>query len=209
MPSIIPAGRKNTTKPVLRRTNLTAEKTALVNPSKLSNRAFLTLDRRSSSPELRIQHAEHSDDHLNSTRTFSSPHMSPSIGDHHDRPTSPSSGVISPSRTTSVARTQTKKVAKSVAKFQQGVVIGKRPKASDYEEVVAALLVRAMFDYEGLVSTHDAFPDLSLRRQWTLRCWKQALKDADEQIEISERMMSLVCNLSLLSTLSSFTTVLI
>ncbi len=209
MPSIIPAGRKKTTKPVLRRTNLTAEQTALANPSKLSNRAFLALDRRSSSPELRIQHAEH-DDHLNLTRTFSSPHMSPSsIGDHHDRPTSPSSGVISPSRTTSVARTQTKKVAKSVAKFQQGVVIGKRPKAADYEEVVAALLVRAMFDYEGLVSTHDAFPDLSLRRQWTLRCWKQALKDADEQIEISERMMTLVRNHSLLSTLSSFTTVLI
>ena len=92
------------TKPVLRRTNLTAEKTALVNPSKLSNRAFLALNHRSSSPELRIQHAEHSDDHLNLTRMFSSLHMSPSsIGDYHDRPTSPSSGVISPSHTTSVA----------------------------------------------------------------------------------------------------------
>jgi hypothetical protein len=91
-----------------------------------------------------------------------------------------------------VAQTQTKKAAKSVAKFQPGAVIGKRPKAADYEEVVAALLVRAMFDYEGLVSTHDAFPDLSLRRKWTLQCWKQALKDADEWIEISERMMILV-----------------
>ena len=190
--------------------NLMAEKTALVNPSKLRNRAFLALDRQSSSPELRIQHAEHSDDHLNLTRTFSSPHMSPSsIGDHHDWPTSPSSGVILPSRTTSVARTQTKKVAKSVTKFQQGVVIGKCPKAADYEEVVAALLVWAMFNYKGLVSTHDAFPDISLCRQWTLWCWKQALKDADEQIEISERMMTLVRNHSFLLTLSSFTTVLI
>jgi hypothetical protein len=56
-----------------------------------------------------------------------------------------------------VARTQTKKAAKSIAKFQEGAVIGKRLKAADYEEVVAALLVRTMFDYEGLVSTHDAF----------------------------------------------------
>jgi hypothetical protein len=163
----------------------------------------LTLDRRSSSPELRTQHAgaEHDVDLLDVTRP-SSPHMSPSsIGDHPDRPTSPSSAVMSPSRATSVAPTQSKKVTKSVAKFQQGVVIGKRPKAADYEEVVAALLVRAMFDYEGLVSTYDAFPDLSLRRQWTLRCWKQALKDADEQIEISERMMTLVCKHSFLSSL--------
>ena len=126
-----------TTKPVLCWMNLMAEKTALVNPSKLSNRAFLALNHQSSSPELRIQHAEHGDDHLNLTRTFSSLHMSPSsIGDHwhHDRPTSPSSGVILPSHTTSVAQTQTKKVAKSVAKFQQGVIIGKCPKAADNKE---------------------------------------------------------------------------
>ena len=131
-----------------------------------------------------------------------------SIVDHHSRPTSPSStqaGIVSlpvaSTHPTPVDRTQTKKAAKSVAKFQDGVVIGKRPKAADYEEVVVALLVRTMFDYEGLVSTHNAFPDVSLRRQWTLRCWKQALKDANEWIEISERMMTLVCKLSLHSLL--------
>lgn len=121
--------------------------------------------------------------------------MSPSgIEDDHSRPTSPSPDVVSSSRATSAARTQTKtkKATKSIAKYQEGAVIGKRPKTSDYEEVVGALLVRTMFDYEGLVSTHDAFPDIALRRQWTLRCWKQALKDADERIEISDRMMSLV-----------------
>jgi hypothetical protein len=111
---------------------------------------------------------------------------------------------MSSSHTTSAARTETTKAPKSIAKFQKGVVIGKRPKASDYEEVVGALLVRAMFDYEGLVSTHDAFPDLSLRRQWTLQCWKQVLKDADEWIEISERMMTLVCKHLAFVTISSF-----
>jgi hypothetical protein len=96
-----------------------------------------------------------------------------------------------------VARTQTRKGAKSDAKFRIEALIGKHPKASDYEEVVIALLVQTMFDYEGLVSTHNAFPDVSLRRRWALRCWKQALKDADEWIEISERMMTLVCKLLL------------
>jgi hypothetical protein len=100
-----------------------------------------------------------------------------------------------------VVPTQIKSAAKAVAKSQDGAVIGKRPKAADYEEVVGALLVRAMFNYEGLVSTHNAFPDVSLRRQWILRCWKQALKDADEWIEISERMITLVCKLPFLHSL--------
>lgn len=188
----------------LRRTNLTAEQVALANPSRVTNTAFLTLKRRSSSPELQVQDDEDVD--MTLTRM---PDVSPSRDtspDRYpdDRPTSPSStGFVSSSHPTSaslaVARTRTKKRAKSVAKFQDGAVIGKRPKAADYEEVVVALLVRAMFDYEGLVSTNNAFPDVSLRRQWTLRCWKQALKDADEWIEISERMMTLVRKLAMSS----------
>ena len=197
---------------------------ALANSSRVTNTAFLTLKRRSSSPELRVQddnldidiprlspsrgtspaNIPVQDDGLDVYTPIVSRGTSPATGsnvDHHDRPTSPSSaGPVTPvssSRPTSVARTRSKRAAKSVAKFQDGAVIGKRPKAADYDDVVVALLVRAMFDYEGLVSKHNAFPDVSLRRQWTLRCWKQALKDADEWIEISERMITLVCKLSL------------
>ncbi|KAF8812652.1 hypothetical protein BYT27DRAFT_7220810 [Phlegmacium glaucopus] len=59
-----------------------------------------------------------------------------------------------------------KKPAKSIAKFQDGAVIG-------------------------LISMHDTFPDISLCCQWTLWCWKQVLKDADEWIEILDRMITL------------------
>lgn len=67
-----------------------------------------------------------------------------------------------------------------------------RPKASNYVDVVNAILVRTMFDYEGLVSTHDAFPSPALRRVWALRCWKKASKDADEFYDLFDRMGNLV-----------------
>ena len=104
-----------------------------------------TKDQQSNILDPQIQHEEH-DDHLSMTRAPSSPcTMSPSsIKDDHSQPTSPSPDVMSSSRATSAAWTQTKtkKAAKSVAKYQEGAVIGKRPKASDYEEVVGALLLR-------------------------------------------------------------------
>ena len=67
-----------------------------------------------------------------------------------------------------------------------------RPKASDYVDIVNATLVRTMFDYEGLVSTHDAFPSPALRRNWALLCWKKASNDADEFYDLSDRMCNLV-----------------
>ncbi|KAF8805888.1 hypothetical protein BYT27DRAFT_7257811, partial [Phlegmacium glaucopus] len=189
LPYLAPTEKKKVEKPKLRRTNLTAEQAALANPPKVSNRAFLTLNRQSSPPE----HTTQYDDHPASAMTSPSRHTSPSSATYQgDRATSPSTlGEISSSHH-GPSLAQAKKPAKSIAKFQDGAVIGKRAKAADYEDVVSALLIRAMFDYEGLVSTHDAFPDISLCRQWTLRCWKQALKDADEWIEISDRMITLV-----------------
>jgi hypothetical protein len=78
------------------------------------------------------------------------------------------------------------------AELLDGVVISDRPKASDSIDVVNAILVRAMFDFESLVSTHDAFPSPALRREWALRCWKMASRDADEFYDLSDRMCSLV-----------------
>ena len=66
------------------------------------------------------------------------------------------------------------------------------PKASDYANIINATLVRAMFDYEGLVSTHDAFPSPALRRHWALCCWKKASEDADAFYDLSDRMCNLV-----------------
>ena len=78
------------------------------------------------------------------------------------------------------------------AELLEGIMASSRPKASDYVDVVNATLVRTMFDYEGLVSTHDAFPGPALRRLWALRCWKKASNDADEFYDLSDRMCNLV-----------------
>ena len=78
------------------------------------------------------------------------------------------------------------------AELLHGIMSSSRAKASDYTDVVNAILVRTMFDYEGLVSTHDAFPGPDLRRQWALRCWKMACKDANEFYNVSDRMCKLV-----------------
>ena len=187
----------------LRRTNITAEQAALDNPTKLTNRAFLTLARQPTcSPEPRdeshelekVQVDEQEIPERNIT-PFSreiSPSSAAYMGDRQSSPSSQGTSSMIFSQTPSALPTFHKKAKKTIAKFQVGVVITKRPKVADYEDTVGALLVRAMFDYEGLVSTHDAFPDVSLRHQWSLRCWKQALKDTDQQIELSERMIVLV-----------------
>lgn len=84
------------------------------------------------------------------------------------------------------------KVFLPTAEILEGITASSRPKASNYVDVVNAILVRTMFDYEGLVSTHDAFPSPALRRVWALRCWKKASKDADEFYDLSDRMGNLV-----------------
>ncbi|KAF8800509.1 hypothetical protein BYT27DRAFT_7227440 [Phlegmacium glaucopus] len=65
--------------------------------------------------------------------------------------------------------TQSSKRSLPVAELLEGVVTSRRPKALDYVDIVNTLLVRTMFDYEGLAS-----------------------KDADEFYELSDRMCNLV-----------------
>ena len=78
------------------------------------------------------------------------------------------------------------------AELLHGVMSSSRAKACDYIDVVNAILVRTMFEFEGLVSTHDAFPSPALRREWALHCWKMASRDADEFYNLSDRMCGLV-----------------
>jgi len=37
----------------------------------------------------------------------------------------------------------------------------KKPKASDYQDVVQALILRAASEYECLIATEDVFPDMA------------------------------------------------
>jgi hypothetical protein len=84
------------------------------------------------------------------------------------------------------------------AELLDGINPNSCPKASNYVDVVNAILVRSMFDYEGLVSTHDTFPSFVLRRHWAMRCWKKASNDADEFYDLSDRMCNLVSPFSFL-----------
>jgi hypothetical protein len=73
----------------------------------------------------------------------------------------------------------------------------KKPKASDYENVVQALILRAAFEYEALVSTKNAFPDTTLRHKWALKVWKNTMKDTDEHFEMTDAISSVVRSLAL------------
>ncbi|EDR01959.1 uncharacterized protein LACBIDRAFT_332809 [Laccaria bicolor S238N-H82] len=180
----------------LRRSNITQERAALSIPtSHLSNRTFLKVPHKpvSASPE--------PVDHESLARSSPSRHTSPSspgyagdavaFSDSQSQRSSlppPSTQRSLPPPSTQVRR----KESFPAAELLDGVMSSSRAKASDYNDVVNAILVRTMFDYEGLVSTHDAFPSSDLRRQWALRCWKMASKDADEFYDLSDRMCNLI-----------------
>jgi hypothetical protein len=77
--------------------------------------------------------------------------------------------------------------------FRTGIVVNpKKPKAADYEDVVQALILRAAFEYEALVSTKNAFPDTALRHKWATKAWKNTIKDTEENFEMMDAISSLV-----------------
>lgn len=59
-------------------------------------------------------------------------------------------------------------------------IIRRKPKASDYIDVVQALILRAASEYESLISTRDAFPDTAKKNKWARLAWKNAGLAAQE-----------------------------
>ncbi|KAF8197078.1 hypothetical protein BJ912DRAFT_831302, partial [Pholiota molesta] len=72
------------------------------------------------------------------------------------------------------------------------VVNPKKPKAADYEDVVQALIIRAAFEYEALVSTKNSFPDTALRHKWAVKVWKNTTNDAEEHYLMTDPISSLI-----------------
>ena len=88
-----------------------------------------------------------------------------------------------------------KKVKKgsTIPAYREGAEINhKKPKASDYEDVVQALILRAASQYEAAVSTQDSFPDMTQRVKWARKSWSDANKDADHEYEITDEISSMV-----------------
>lgn len=87
--------------------------------------------------------------------------------------------------------------------FRQGVTPdSKNPKAADYEPTVYALILRAAFEYEALISAINAFPGTTLRQKWAKKCWKNANVDAGEDYQMTDVISLLVCFFSLLTTIT-------
>jgi hypothetical protein len=168
----------------LRRSNIKQEQADVANPAmRLSNRTFLKLPHE---PMSAPEPANHGNLRQNSpsrhtSRSSAGDALASSLFDGQ----SECSSLPPPGQPQNKAPLPT-------AELLEGILTSSRPKASDYIDVVNAILVRTMFDYEGLVSTHDVFPSPAQRRIWALRCWKKASQDADEFYDLSDRMCSLV-----------------
>lgn len=68
----------------------------------------------------------------------------------------------------------------------------RKPKASDYVDVVHALILRAASEYESLIVTRDAFPDTAMQNKWAKLAWKNAGLAADESYPLLDSINLLV-----------------
>jgi hypothetical protein len=89
--------------------------------------------------------------------------------------------------------TQSPPKEKKNPQFAVGYVSGGKPKAADYEDVVQALLLRAMHEYESRIVGINAYPDSANQSKWTKICWKEACRVASEDYSMTERMSKMVC----------------
>ena len=159
--------------------NINQEQASLANPTMhLSNCMFLKVPHElmSATPEREPAN------HRSLAQSSPTHHTSPSSTGYAGNALASSSPFHGQSQCSSLPPPSTQvqnKVALPTAELLEGILTSSCPKASDYVDIVNAILVQTMFDYEGLVSTHDAFPSPALRRHWALHCWKRASKDAD------------------------------
>lgn len=89
--------------------------------------------------------------------------------------------------------TQSPPKEKKIPQFAVGYVSGGKPKAADYEDVVQALLLRAMHEYESRIVGINPYPDSANQSKWTKICWKEACHVAAEDYSMTERMSKMVC----------------
>lgn len=90
------------------------------------------------------------------------------------------------------APTQSRPKEKKIPQFAMGYVGGGKPKAADYEDVIQALLLRAMHEYESNIVGVNPYPDSANQSKWTKICWKEACRVAAEDYSMTERMSKMV-----------------
>lgn len=84
--------------------------------------------------------------------------------------------------------------AAKIPTYRDGAEVNaKKPKASDFIDVVHALIIRAASEYECMICTKDAFPDTAKRNKWVKICWTNAGRLADENYTLIDPIKLLVC----------------
>ena len=67
-----------------------------------------------------------------------------------------------------------------------------KPKASDYDPSVRALLKLAIFLFHGKLSTENPFPDAMLAMTWAKSVWLDTCKTCNTWIQINSKIIKLV-----------------
>ena len=68
----------------------------------------------------------------------------------------------------------------------------KQPRASDFEETVKAVILRACFEYESMISTINPFPETADRIKLAAKCWRHACADIGEKYTLTSAIQILV-----------------
>ncbi|KAF8800595.1 hypothetical protein BYT27DRAFT_7262751 [Phlegmacium glaucopus] len=98
----------------------------------------------------------------------------------------PSTSILAPSAKKKKSHMA---ILPQTAPFQDSYIDGSgRPKSSDSSDVVEALLLCSMHEYEALISATDAFPSGTFQTDWVWLCWKNTTNATNEHFEISDRM---------------------
>ncbi|KAF8811837.1 hypothetical protein BYT27DRAFT_7088601 [Phlegmacium glaucopus] len=89
-------------------------------------------------------------------------------------------------------KTKTSESLTQTSDFCHGFIAGGCPKIPDYIEIVKALLLRTMREYESLISAIDTFPDGLTQGDWARACWKNTAKNTKKRFELTSRMEGLI-----------------
>ncbi|KAF8219802.1 hypothetical protein L208DRAFT_1337754 [Tricholoma matsutake] len=81
---------------------------------------------------------------------------------------------------------------KKIPQFAVGYVNGGKPKAADYEDVVQALLLHAMHEYESHIVGVSHYPDSANQSKWAKICWREACRVAVEDYGMTEWMSKMI-----------------
>lgn len=76
--------------------------------------------------------------------------------------------------------------------FQAGKADG-RPKLSDYSSTSAAIILRAIHDYECRILSQGAFPETVIRNGWAESSFRKVCRVAKVDFIITNRIIKLVC----------------